>query len=167
MADTYTTSVTLKHNQKPAYEDMETGEYKTLTRRPANIPVGMQKLKYKSFSILNGNFIPKVGHFFSNEELGVIFHMISIADFNTNSMKPLCDDLSIRDKAVYLNIKKDKVKVITDKLFKMGVYLSIKVYENEEKEYWVLNPNISWKGRLVQDSIFLHFQETAISKLLS
>ena len=40
-------------------------------------------------------------------------------------------------------------------------------YKNELKEYWVLNPNISWKGRLKDDSIFKHFSNTDISKLIS
>ena len=93
--------------------------------------------------------------------------MISIADFNSNSLEPLSDELSLRDLSNALNINKNKVRLITNKLYKYGVYLSIKVYENHEKEYWVLNPSISWKGRLIKDSIFEHFKNTIITKILT
>lgn len=163
----YTQTVKLQDNEVLMKTNTETGELKDLPKNNNHLPEGMSKLKYSDFSIVNNNTIKQLSNFLNNEELGVIMHMISISDFNSNSLNPLCDELSIRDKASILNIKKDKVKQITDKLFRLGVYLSIRVYENQEKEYWVLNPNISWRGRLVKDSIFIHFKDTMITKLLS
>ena len=163
----YTQEIKLQDNEKAAKINEETGVITTLSKRTNNIPEGHSKLNYTDFSIVNNDIVKKLKDILSNEELGIIFHMVSISDFNSNSLNPLCNDLSLRDKATILNIKKDRVKTITDKLFKLGVYLSIKVYENQEKEYWVLNPNISWRGRLVKDSLFIHFKNTIISKLLN
>lgn len=162
----YNTTLTLNHNEVPAKVNTETGETTTFEKPKQQLPDGYSKLKYTDFSIVNNLTIKKLGDILNNEELGVIFHMVSISDFNSNSLNPLSDELSIRDKAQILRIGKNKVKSICDRLFKLGVYLSIKVYEDQEKEYWVLNPYISWRGRLVKDSIFEHFKETVITKLL-
>lgn len=162
----YSKEIKLNQDEVPAKVNIETGEITVINARPSNIPIGKSKLDYDEFSIVNTKVIKILSNILSNEELGVILYMITIADFNSNSLNPLCDDLSLRDKAEILNIKKDRVKKITDKLFKLGVYLSIKVYEGQEQEYWVLNPNISWKGRLVNDSLFQHFKGTTITQLL-
>ena len=157
----------LNNNEQAAKVNSETGEITPIKKRMNNIPEGTSKLDYDNFSIVNNVAIQRLGELLDNEELGVILHMISISDFNSNSLSPLCDELSIRDKASILRINKNRVKSITDKLFRLGVYLSIRVYEDQEKEYWVLNPNISWRGKLVKDSIFIHFQNTSVTKLLS
>jgi hypothetical protein len=49
----------------------------------------------------------------------------------------------------------------------LGVYAHIRIHETEISEYWILNPYISWKGKLKSDSIFVQFANTKISKLLS
>lgn len=163
----YTEPLVLKDSEIPYTKlDQETGEIIKIRRKTNNIPEGYSMLDYKDFSIVNNDIVRKLKDFITTEEFGVILYMISISDFNSNSLDPLCDELSLRDKAEILNIKKDKVKRITDRLFKLGVFLSIRVYEDQEKEYWVLNPYISWRGRLTKDSIFVHFKDCTISKLL-
>jgi hypothetical protein len=163
----YNTTLKLKNNEIAAKVNAETGEVTTFETKPSNVPEGMSRLKYTDFSIVNNETTKKLAAILDNEEMGVIYYMISISDFNSNSLNPLSDELSLREKANILRISKDRVKRITDKLFRLGVYLSIRVYEDQEKEYWVLNPNISWRGRLVKDSIFVHFQNCAITKLLN
>lgn len=162
----YERTIKLKENEIPAKVNKETGEITELQQNRKSYPEGTSKLKYNEFSIFNNETAKKLRPILSNEELGVIYYMIAVSEINTNSLAPLCEELSIRDKAKILNLNKNKVKHITDKLFKLGVYLSIKVYEDQEKVFWVLNPYISWRGSLVKDSIFLHFKDTMISKLL-
>lgn len=163
----YTQSVELNNNETLAKVNTETGEITTFQSNKRKLPEGTQKLKYNNFSIVNNESIIKLKELLTNEELGVVIHMISIADFNSNSLEPLSNELSLRELSAILNINKNRVKTIIGKLYKCGVYLSIKVYEDHEKEYWVLNPAISWKGRLIKDSIFTHFKNTMITKILS
>lgn len=163
----YNKNLLLKDNEVAAKVNIETGEVISVSNGNRLMPEGMKKLRYNNFSILNNEIASRLGDIFTNEEMGVILYMISISEIGTNSLKPLCDEMSLRESSEYLRLNKNRVKSITEKLFRFGVYLSIRIYEDEEKEYWVLNPNISWRGRLIHDSIFLHFKDTLVSRLLS
>ena len=165
----YIQEVKLQHNESIMILNKNTGEAVELVSKTKsnNIPVDKSKLSYQHFNIVNSDLFKKLNKYFTMEELGIIAYMASIAEFNTNSLKPLCDDTSLRELGDIFNTSKDRVGKIFTKLFRFGVYLQIKVYKNELKEYWVLNPNISWKGRLKDDSIFKHFSNTDISKLIS
>lgn len=158
----------LKDNEAAHVVNKETGEYRELKKRPNNIPKGKSLLNYK-FTKLNQSVIKKLKsqNIFNMEEIGVITYMASICEYNTNSLKPLSNDSSVRELEDFFGINKNRVKKILDNLFKRGVYLSIKIYENEEKEYWVLNPWISWKGKLQDDSIFTHFKDTFITRVIA
>jgi len=162
----YTRQVKLKHNESAAVINKITGEIKEIDYIPSNIPTDKSLLRYQHFNIVNSDLLKKLTKYFTMEEIGIISYMAAIAEFNTNSLKPLSNETSLRELAEIFNIKKDKIGKILSKLFKFGVYLQIKVHEEELKEYWVLNPNISWKGRLRNDSIYIHFINTDISKLL-
>ena len=163
----YTQEIKLKHNEIAATIDVETGEVKPITKRVNNIPDGKSKLDYDNFSIINNNSIKELSSLLSNEELGIILKMIERADFNSNSLKPLSDETSIRCLGEYFNIGKNKVSAIFKKLFELGVYAHVRIHEEKLSEYWILNPYISWKGRLKNDSIFIQFANTKVAKLLS
>ena len=163
----YTREVKLKHNETLWVGDKVTGDLNELVPDKLNAPVEKSYLNYKHFNIVDSDLFKKLSKYFTMEELGIIAYMASMAEFNTNSLKPLSDETSLRELEELFNTSKNRVGKIMDKLFKFGVYLQIKVYKNELKEYWVLNPNISWKGRLKDDSIFKHFKNTDISKLVS
>lgn len=152
-----------KHHERPAKIDMLTGEVKEFPVRVNNFPVGKKVLRYRDFSILNNAAVLKLQALFDNEAMGVIFYMVSMADFNTNSLRPLCDGLTIRDKAMILNISKNKVDKICSRLFFWGVFLTMRVCEDSDMDYWVLNPSISWKGKMVDDSLFHFFKNTRLS----
>lgn len=166
----YVKDLKLKHHEIPAKIDKRTGqvtEILDVERSGSNIPKGKSLLKYDRFNIVNSTLFVKLTKYFTMEELGVISYMASIAEFNTNSLKPLSDETSLRELEEIFNISKNRIGKITDKLFKFGVFLQIKVHVESVKEYWVLNPYISWKGRLKNDSIFEHFIGTDITKLIS
>lgn len=162
----YKVEVKLNHNEVAAKVNTETGDTKLVKFRPNNIPDGKSKLSYKKFAIVNNDSIKILSDLLSNEELGIVLHMIGIAEFNTNSLKPLNDSLSLRELEAELKISKNRVKPILEKLFKLGVYMQVKIHEEDLKEFWVLNPYISWKGNLKTDSLFDSFMGTVIAKLL-
>lgn len=164
--DGYEKTHRYRHNERPAKIDISTGEIKEFPVRVNNLPVGKKFLRYMDFAIVNNSAIVKLRSLLDNESMGVVFYMISMADFNTNSLSPLCDGLTIRDKAMILNISKNKVEKICSRLFFWGVFLTMRVCEESDKEYWVLNPNISWKGKMVDDSLFHFFKKTRLSREL-
>lgn len=167
----YEKTVRLKHHEKAAKINTWTGEVKEVADRPNNIPDGKSKLDYERYHISNDKFIKAVisTGVLDYEHLGIISYMSSIAEINTNSLRPLTNDTTAVDLAEKFGINRKKVKVIFDKLFKVGVFLQLNYYsysEDREVTYWVLNPYISWKGKLKDDSIFSHFKDTTIAKLL-
>jgi hypothetical protein len=168
----YEKTIKLKHHERPAIIDTSTGEIievedKT-SIRSNNIPDGKSKLDYKEFGILNLDLTRKLKKYFNETEIYVIFEMINRTEFNTNSLKPLNNDLSIRTLSEEFNVNRSKLPKVLKRLFDMGVYAQLKISENSEtKEYWILNPYIFWRGRLKNDSCFEYFKNTDITKLLS
>jgi hypothetical protein len=163
----YTKQITLEHNELPAKISQETGEVTILKQRPNNIPEGKSYLNYNKFGMLNIELSKKLEKYFSNTELSIIFKLINRCEFNTNSLKPFNDETSIRTLAEEFNLSTTTVPKVFNKLFDMGVYLQIKISEDSQvNEYWVLNPYIFWRGKLKDDSLFVRFSNTDISKLL-
>lgn len=128
---------------------------------------GVSKPNFKKFTIFN----QKLGKVMNElrltpQERLVIYVMTELVEYGTNSLKPLSDDYSLRKKSDLLSVNKDSIKKITDRLFEIGVFLSIKVYTNEEKKYWVLNPCICWRGSKAPNDILIHFKDCTITRLL-
>lgn len=163
----YTTEVKLNHNEIPAKINMETGEVLTISKRPNNIPEGKSKLDYDNFSIINNDMLRVLFDECNGSEIKVILHMVYMSEFGNNSLKPLNDELSHRELGKIFNLDHKTIKTILTRLKYMGVYLQLNITEVDgAKEYWVLNPYISWKGRLKNDSLFITFANTRIVKLL-
>jgi len=166
---TYTKEVKLKHDEVAAKINTRTGEVIEVKQRPNNLPEGKSKLDYKKYHITNDLFATRVKGIFSYEEIGIVTYMSSIAEINTNSLKPLTNETSAVILGEKFGIDRKKVKKIFDKLFNWGVYLQLTYYsysEDAKVTYWVLNPFISWKGNLKDDSIYTHFKDTNLTKLL-
>ncbi len=162
----YEKTLKYKHHERPARVDMETGEVKEFKDRPNNIPKGKRKLNYTNFSIVNNDVLNRLSNLLTTEEVGVVFYMVGLSQIGTNSLKPLSNEVSIREISELFKVSRNKVPIIINKLYELGVYLRIGVFVGEDKDYWVLNPSISWKGKFVDDSLFLHFKGTVISTLL-
>lgn len=160
--------IKLNDNESLAVINKETAEVKEIRNRVNNLPDGKSPLVYDSFSIFNTGGSAKLLPFFSNVELGVIMRMVIKSEYGTNSLRPFNDDSGVRDIAEGFGISKSSVLKVFNKLFHFGVYLQLKVSEVDgAKDYWVLNPNISWKGRLKQDSLFAHFANTLVTKIIN
>lgn len=163
----YTTEVRLNHNEAPAKINMETGEILPINKRPNNIPEGKSKLDYNNFSIINNDMLRVLFDECNGSEIKVILHMVYMSEFGNNSLKPLNNELSYRELSRIFSIDDKTIKAILNKLKYLGVYLQLNITEVDgAKEYWVLNPYISWKGKLKSDSLFHTFANTRIVKLL-
>jgi len=163
----YSKTVKLKDNESLAKIDLETGELIELGNKVNNLPDGKSKLDYNNFSIINNEMLKVLLEECSTTEIKIILHMIYLSDFNSNSLKPLNDQTSNLELSKIFNINDKTVKTVFEKLKYLGVYLQLNITEIDgHKEYWILNPYISWKGKLKRDSLFLTFKNTRIVKLL-
>ena len=167
----YTTQVKLNHNEVPAKINMETGEVLTISKRHNNIPDGKSKLDYDRFHIKNDKLSNLVKNgILTHEENSIISLMCSMSEMGTNALKPLTDDTNLILLADHFSINRHKVGRVLERLRTLGVFLQIRYFSDSQQKdvsYWVLNPNISWKGRLKDDSMFAHFSDTTITKLLN
>lgn len=139
------------------------GEYKELKQRPNNLPSGKLKTNYEEFGIINIKALTELIKLIDNEHIGVIAHMIQLADYRDNSLSPLCDNLSLRLKGEALSINKDRVNKICDKLFSIGVFGK---WDSDGNKCWVLNPNVCAKTKFLNDSLYGLFRDSTISKLV-
>lgn len=164
----YTQTIKLKDNELPAKINVETGEVKDVDHKKNNIPEGKSKLNYDNFSIINNDMLKVLLEECSTTEIKIILHMIYMSNFNSNSLTPLNNETSNSELSRVFNINDKTVKTVFEKLKFLGVYLQLNITEIDgAKEYWVLNPYISWKGKLKSDSLFLTFKNTRIVKLMN
>ena len=160
--------IKIPHNKQLGTVDLGTGEFNEIKPTVNNIPEDKSLHKMNNFFKMNVTLINKLKHsgLLTIEEIGVITYMSTVSEWNTKSLKPSNNDTSLRMLAEFFGINKNRVKKVLEKLFKLGVYMQIKIHKEDVIDYWVLNPNISWKGTLSTDSIFEHFRGTAINALL-
>ena len=165
----YTRLISLNNNELLAIINIETGEIHIENTNKRNLKEEKSKLDYEDFSIVNNKAIKKIIEFdlLENDEIGILYHMISLTEFNTNSLKLLNNHTTNIELCEQFKIGKNRISKVFGKLYKLGIFLSYRVYENENKEYWVLNLNISWRGRIKNDILFEFFKNTLISKLLN
>jgi len=164
----YEQTVRLNDNEKVLRVNSNTGEIiGDVKKRLNHIPDNKALHKFDSFAKVNDKAIEFLESVLSNEELGIVMKMISRADYDTNVMLPLNDESSYRDLANEFKLNKNKITTIFGKLFDLGVYAQVRVANGVYKNYWTLNPYISWKGRLIEKSIAIYFKNTIIAKQVS
>jgi len=165
--ETYKREIGLQDNEIPARKDLETGKYTDVPdKRKNNIPKGKTLVNQKDFSKVNNKVIPFLRDNLSNTELSIIFQMIGLTEFNTNSLKPLSNETALKDLAEQFDVGINQVKKYFKNLFDLGVYAQFKIAKNGEKEFWILSPYISFKGNTAEDSIFTNFEGTKIEKFV-
>jgi hypothetical protein len=162
----YRKEISLKDYETLAKIDNRTGEFIELKSIRNNIPEGKKVFQSTNFTKLNINVILILQKELSTEELGIVMIMCSMADYNSNSLCPLSNKTSVRDLAEHFNIGINRVSIIFRKLFNLGVYAELKIANSGINEYWILNPYISFKGKLINEIIDYHFSTTEISKKL-
>ena len=166
----YGVKLRLNHNEVPAKVNVETGEVKQTRdgRMHNKFPENKSKLNYPSFGILNTRAAGIIADRFDIVERSIVFQMISMAKIGTNSLSPLNESTSQRELARVFDVSRSKVSKALDRLFREGVYMELVIAEGGERaEYWVLNPNIFWRARTKDDSLFKQFENTNISILVT
>lgn len=164
----YEQTVKLPHNKKLASVDMETGEVIEIPVRKNNIPEGKEffgkeeKGWRKSFDH-SWEFLEEV---LTDLELRVVQKLCRLAEMNTNSLKPLNDDTAINTIAEEFNVGRNKVTPMFKKFFKLGIYAKFEAYKPDVPytKYWLLNPYLSFGGKLIDSDIAKLFAGTILEK---
>ena len=163
----YNTNVRLADNEVPVKMNIETGEYQVVTKRPNNIPEGKQifepdavfrKDYTNSWKFLQKNLTPL--------EFSAAMALALMAKANTNSLEPINDETGVRELSEKINVSINKVNNVIKKLYELGVYgrFSVAKIDVPFKKFWILNPYLSFNGKLIHSDIAELFQGTHITK---
>lgn len=163
----YTRNLKLKDNEVPAKINLETGEITEVRNIFNSIPEGKEMwLKNEKFSKMFTYSWKYLAKTLKEDELKVLVLMSITAQPSTNSMPPLNEEISMRQMEEFFGVDRRKLPNIFKALFDIGVFAKFEVATDEEfyKKYWILNPYISFKGRLISSDIAKLFYGTRIEK---
>lgn len=161
----YSVQLGLQHHEAPAKINLETGEV-TEIHKKNKLAQGKRLSMQNYFAKVETRLLPFFNNVFNNNEISIIYKMIQMSEFETNALKPLNNNTTLKELSETFNIGINQVKKYLDHLFKMGVYAQMKIYKDNKKEYWILNPFISFKGKTGEDLIYKQFEGTQIHKYL-
>lgn len=160
----YKVEYVLDNNELPAKVDATTGETQILTKRN-NIPEGKEVFEpdgiFKKDYTKSWEFLDRV---LTPLEFKVVAKLCRMARMNTNSLEPLNDDTTVNYIADYFSIGRNKVAPLFKKLFKLGVYAKFEAYKPDVPytKYWILNPYLSFSGKIIHSDIAKLFVGTTI-----
>ena len=153
----YTTQVKLNHNEVPAKFNMETGEVLTISKRPNNLPegkqtFGMEEKGWRKSYDHSWDFLEEV---LTDLELRVTLKLARMAKLNTNSLEPLSDETTQQEISNIFNIDRRRAKLLFAKLHSLGIFGKFDVVKENYPytKYWILNPYLSFGGKLIQSDI--------------
>jgi hypothetical protein len=157
----------LKHDEVPAKINARTGEVKQLTKKANNIPDDSEFFqKESSFKKEYVNAWKFLSKYLTDKEYVVAHTLGTLAKANTNSLEPLNDQTTINDLMKVLNVSKNLITPILNKLFLLGVYgkFEISIPEKPYTRYWIFNPYLSFSGKLIKSDIPRLFDLTYCAK---
>ena len=152
----YNRTIRLKGKQLPAAIDQETGEVIVLRKKPNNIPDHKELHKvdspFKKDYVNSWKFLRRE---LTPSEMYACNGLVLLAAAYTNSLRPLNDDTVLKELVDVLGVSINRVKHVLKKLYILGVYGKFDVYEvhKEYTKYWVLNPYLSFNGKLINSDI--------------
>jgi hypothetical protein len=163
----YTKEIKLNDNEIAGRINVETGEVTPLAPRPNNVPKGKEvfepnakftKTYGKTWEFLKDKLTPL--------EFRCAFTLSLMAKMNTNSLEPLNDNTCVIELMEILDISKNNVTPILKKLFNLGVYGKFEVKDSDKPytKYWVLNPYLSFSGKVIDTALKDMFRNTLIGK---
>ena len=166
MKKDYTITVNLKHNESAAKINKETGEIKELSNGVNNIPEGKEIFEPKA--LFKKDYTKSWQYLcdkLSAIEFKAAMKLALKAKANTNSLEPLGEDTTYQDLSLYLGVSINVVNRVVDKLFKIGVYGKFEVYDKTKPytRFWILNPYLSFDGRIIHSDIAELFKGTEIA----
>ena len=163
----YTTHLRLNHNEVPAKIDVETGEVITVNKRPNNLPEGKQPfgIEEKGWRKSYDHSWDYLEEVLTDLELRVVLRLARMAKLNTNSLEPLSDETTQVEISTIFNIDHRKSKLLFKKLHDLGVYGKFDVVKPgiPYTKYWILNPYLSFGGRLIHSDIANLFKGTVLT----
>jgi biotin operon repressor len=164
----YEQTVKLRHNEVAAKINIETGEYTEVSKRPNNIPSGKEihsaKDEFAKVYSKVDLFLLKI---LTPVEYRVVSIMRSRSKMNTNSLEPLSDESSIKELTEVLDSNRNTITKVITKLRELGVFATFEVTNqyNQRVKCWILNPYISFKGKIISTEIIGLFDNTIIAKV--
>lgn len=163
----YTRNLSFRDNEVPAKINLETGELIEIRNTFNSLPDGKEMwLKNEKFSKMFNYSWKYLVKTLGSDEIKVLVVMTLLAQPNTNSMPPLNEEVSMLQMEEYFNVSRKKLPQIFKNLFDIGVFAKFEVATEEEfyKKYWILNPYIAFKGRLINSDISKLFYGTRIER---
>ena len=167
MRDKYLVELRLKSEERPMIYNDYTQEIKEMPKYKNNIPEGKEIFEpngiFKKDYTKSWEFLDRV---LTPLEFKVVAKLCRMAKMNTNSLEPLNDDTTANTIAEEFNIGRNKVNPLFKKLFQLGVYARFEAYKPDLPftKYWILNPYLSFSGKLIHSDIAKLFVGTIIEK---
>jgi hypothetical protein len=163
----YQVLLNLNHDELAAKINNETGEIIPYVKQPNNIP--SNKIVFEPsamFSKTYNNTWNFITNEFSHIEVVATINLILISKMNTNSLIPLTDKTTIKELSVILKISINRVTKVINKLFEYGVFGRFEVVKPnvEYTKYWILNPFLGFRGKIIDVEIIHLFEGTHIHK---
>ncbi len=164
----YEQTLKLKHNELPAKINAETGELIKLRKRRTktvendNIVFEPNATFYKSFT-KSWMYLDRV---LKPHEYKAAHRLAFKAKAFTNSLEPLNDDTLVSTLVEELGVGKNQVKQVLERLFELGVYGRFEVAEYGKRftKYWLLNPYLSFNGKVINKAIAELFKNTLVAQ---
>jgi hypothetical protein len=167
----YETTVKVQPHEVVMTLDPITGELKEHTiKRRNNLPQGKQpmnkKALFKKDYENSWNFLWKV---LTPVEYKIAHRLANMSEINTNSLKPLDDTTSKIQLSKEFNIHRNHIGRIFKKLFDLGVYGRFEVAKPHlpHGKYWIVNPYLSFAGKLIHSDVANLFKDTIIHMAFS
>lgn len=167
----YDATISLTDNEIPGKINKETGEFTEAEMSKDNIQSGKHSdlIHFEPDAIFAKTFPAGWNWLYSATtplEYKVACHLANKAHPYTNSLKPLGDDVTVRELAYILQISKSHAQMVIKKLFELGVFGKFEVHADKEyKKYWVFNPYLTFRGKYLQQTVFDLFKDTTIAKV--
>lgn len=163
----YQKTVNLNQDETLLKLNHETGEVVEVKDKANNIPQGKEifepnalfrKDYTNSWKFLQKNLTPL--------QMSAAMALALMAKANTNSLEPINDETGVRELSEKLNVSVNKVTSVLKKLYELGVYGKFAVAEIDApfKKFWILNPYLSFSGKLINSDIADLFAKTHIYK---
>ncbi len=164
----YEQTLKLKHNELPAKINAETGELVPL-RKKRTQPEGNDTIVFEPKATFHKSFTKSwiyLDKILKPHEYKAAHKLAFKAKAFTNSLEPLNDDTLINILVEELGVGKNQVKQVLQKLFVLGVYgkFEIAEYGKPFTKYWILNPYLSFNGKVINKSVAELFKNTLVAQ---
>lgn len=163
----YRKTISLNHHEIPAKIDLKSGEVTPVLPLKNNMPEGKDTMGKKEIGWRKSfdgswDFLEEV---LNSNELRVAGMLSRKAQMNTNCIIPFNHDTSIINLAEEFKLDHRKTKQLFKKLFDLGVYgqFSVAEVDKEYTKYWILNPYLAFKGKLIDSDIKHLFRNTRLT----